>query len=149
MTKSINLYNRKKEIIGTVVFDDDDYELVSIYPWSMTKAGYAYSPKCNKNTGFWYMHRLITNATSGLVVNHINHNKLDNRKENLEQCEHRENIRKMKKHSGVYWDKSRGKWAATITKDYKKIFLGRFDNITDATKAREVAEIKEWGYAKK
>ena len=41
---------------------------------------------------------------------------------------------------GVSWDSSRGKWSAEIKPDGKKIFLGRFDSIDEASKARNIAE---------
>lgn len=43
---------------------------------------------------------------------------------------------------GVYWDKSRGKWSASITFKRKNIHLGRFDNKQDAIEARKRAEEK-------
>ena len=43
---------------------------------------------------------------------------------------------------GVFWDKSREKWSASITFQGKKISLGRFDIIEDAAKARKAAEEK-------
>lgn len=140
----INLYNRQKEVIGTVVFDDEDKELVMKYPWSMTKAGYAYSPRSKKDNGCWYMHRLIMDAPEGFVVNHINHNKLDNRKENLEIVSHKVNIRKMKKQSGIAWDKTRNKWRVHITTDYKTRFVGRFNTYEEALNARKQAEKDDW-----
>jgi hypothetical protein len=136
----IKLYNRKKEIIGIVLIDDEDWDLVKDYPWSMSKGGYVYSPKCKKATGQWYMHRLITNAKHEFVVNHINHNTLDNRKANLEQVTHQENIRKMKKQGGVFWDKSRNKWVAQIMHNYKSYHLGRFKTYDEALQARKQAE---------
>lgn len=42
--------------------------------------------------------------------------------------------------TGVCFDKSRQKWAVYIGIDKKKIFLGRFDNLNDAVRAREKAE---------
>lgn len=74
------------------LIDDEDYEELSQYKWTAHHRA--------KNT--WYavryvgkrvdgkrvgvhiqMHRVITNCPDGLVVDHINHNGLDNRKENL------------------------------------------------------------------
>lgn len=43
-------------------------------------------------------------------------------------------------HKGVSWSESKGKWEAYITKDRRKINLGRFENIEDAISARKIAE---------
>lgn len=66
-----------------------------------------------------------------LVVNHINHNKLDNRAENLEIITQRENsnkkhLKSTSKYIGVSWDKSRSKWFSRIRIKYKYKYLGRF-----------------------
>lgn len=42
--------------------------------------------------------------------------------------------------TGVYWDKSRGKWCATITFKHKKYHLGRYAKLEDAASARKTAE---------
>lgn len=46
---------------------------------------------------------------------------------------------------GVCWDKSRGKWMASIRFKGKKYNLGRFDDIQDAIDARKEAEKKIFG----
>lgn len=83
----------------------------------------------------------------GKDVDHINHNRKDNRKENLRVIEHYQNITNCKTYSnntsgrkGVHWDKSRSKWAASLTYNQKTYYLGRFDNYEDAVAAREKAE---------
>ena len=43
---------------------------------------------------------------------------------------------------GVNWDKSRGKWQASIRLNTKKIYLGRFEKFEDAVAARKEAEEK-------
>ena len=48
-------------------------------------------------------------------------------------------------HKGVSWDKSRNKWYAYITVNYKLINLGRFSILEDAIEARKKAEIKYFG----
>jgi phage terminase large subunit-like protein len=45
-------------------------------------------------------------------------------------------------HKGVSWDKSRGKWAASIYHASKCKHLGRFVNIEDAIAAYKVAAAK-------
>ena len=81
------------------------------------------------------------------IVDHINHNPLDNRKSNLRICTNQENIfnSKIAKTNksgvkGVYWDTSRNKWHAQICIDNKTKDLGRFTNIEDAIKVRKESE---------
>jgi hypothetical protein len=60
--------------------------------WCITKNGYAYG-FVNGNKLFMHQY-IMPNKKTGYVVNHINHNKLDNRRENLEVILFAENIRK-------------------------------------------------------
>ena len=46
---------------------------------------------------------------------------------------------------GVCWNKNANKWRAKLTYKYKIIYLGYFDNLEDARKARKDAEIKYFG----
>ena len=82
-------------------------------------------------------------------VDHINHDKHDNRIENLRVVTHRENTknRTIPKSNtsgfvGVVWCKGRGKWRAQIMVDGRSISLGRFVNKCDAIRARKTANIK-------
>jgi hypothetical protein len=127
-----------------ILYDDQDKELVEKYKWHVHKTGYAYSAQCYRDTGIWYMHRLIMGNPEGLVINHINHIKSDNRRENLEIVTHQENIRKMEKQAGVSWDENRGKWIAQITHNGKNNFLGRYDDYTEALNVRKEAEKRMW-----
>ena len=96
-----------------------------------------------------YLHRIITNAPKGYEVDHIDRNTLNNRRENLRVCTRQENSRNKTKqrnntsgYKGVSWDKAKKKWRAFISVDKKQIFLGRYDNIEEAIKARQQADIK-------
>ncbi|MCA9312763.1 HNH endonuclease [Candidatus Saccharibacteria bacterium] len=97
------------------------------------------------------MHRFITNAPKGMVVDHISGNTLDNRQSNLRVCTNAANIRNGKLRinnstgvQGVTWDKSRNKWQSRIKVNYKTVHLGRYNSLEEATKARKLAEKKYW-----
>jgi len=71
----------------------------------------------------------------------------DNRKTNLRVCTARENTLngKVPKNNtsgviGVSFSKSKNKWKAFINKDYKQLFLGYYETMTDAVRARLIAE---------
>lgn len=77
------------------------------------------------------MSRFITKAPKGMVVDHINHDTLDNRKANLRVCTNQENCRNKQRHAksssrfkGVYLIKTTGKWGAKISRNYVQIYLG-------------------------
>lgn len=128
-------------------FDLEDYDLIKDYHWCIDKNGYVKSNDIR-------MHRLVMNEKNPkVVIDHIQHNKNDNRKKNLRKCISKENTRncnpgKNNKSGfvGVYFDKQRNKWAATIKVDRKTIYLGRYNDIEDAVSARVEAEIKYFGY---
>lgn len=128
-------------------FDKEDYDLIKEYTWSINDQGYVISNPLGKHIR---MHLIVMGRdgnNDGKDVDHINHNRKDNRKENLRIIEHYQNITNCKTYSnntsgrkGVYWDKSRNKWMALLTYNQKTYHLGRFDNYEDAVLAREKAE---------
>ena len=81
----VGVMNNGKEFL----FDKDDYDKVSKYTWYTTN-GYV-STRDNQQTQI-YLHRLVMNNPEGMVVDHINHNPFDCRKNNLRACSIRENV---------------------------------------------------------
>ena len=84
-------------------------------------------------TSSQFLSRLILNAPKGTVVDHINRDTLDNRKENLRVTNYSNNVRNSRIYStnksgyrGVSWDKFYNKWRAQITVNRKNIVLGFF-----------------------
>ncbi len=96
------------------------------------------------------MHRAVMGVEDERVVDHQNHNGLDNRRTNLriatwtENCwnKRKANFNSSSKYKGVMWDKRRGKWQAQIGHNGKKIFIGYFDDEETAARAYD-AKAKE------
>jgi len=70
------------------IVDDEDYEWLNQSLWYLSCAGYAMrsTPRLNgvcQSPTKIRMHRLIVGARSGELVDHLNRNKLDNRRRNL------------------------------------------------------------------
>jgi hypothetical protein len=127
------------------LIDTEDLLKIAGHSWYFQSGYAATSIGGRKNKKMIYMHRLIMGITDNKIrIDHINHDKLDNRKQNLRACSHSENGKnlpvrkssnKTSKYKGVYFDKSRDKWTARIKVDYKGIFLGRFDDEKQAALA--------------
>ena len=88
-------------------------------------------------------------AEPGQYVDHINGDRLDNRKENLRFCTLSQNSMNKRgrssrtsKYKGVCYAKRRNKWQASIRVDGKERFLGYFNNEEDAAKAYDEAALK-------
>ena len=82
------------------IVDKDDFEYLSQYKWTaQPKHGNVYAFRMSKRTKPYekrhtiFMHREILKARENFLVDHINHNTLDNRKSNLRECSHSENMR--------------------------------------------------------
>ena len=88
------------------------------------------------------LHRLIAENfiayKEGMVVDHIDRDKLNNNVSNLRFVSQRENtsyIRGNSKYTGVYLPTGRDKWRAAITVDGKKQHIGNYDTQEEAHKA--------------
>lgn len=140
------LKNKYGEIVGESIVDIDDVDIISQYKWSLGNHGYVTSG-AGKNQIL--LHRLLSHAPDDVYVDHINRNKLDNRKSNYRFCTNQENNRNKGLYShntsgitGVTWNKERNKWQAQIVVNNQNINLGRFLSFGDAVKARLRAEEK-------
>jgi hypothetical protein len=72
---------------SVVIVDDCDEDLMRKFRWSLI-CGYASTQYAGNATR---MHRMIIGAKPGEIVDHINRNRLDNRRENLRLCSSSEN----------------------------------------------------------
>jgi hypothetical protein len=108
--------------------------------------GYLYV--CTDDDRMFFVHRLVAeafipNPENKSDVDHIDGNRQNNNVNNLRWCSHSENMMNtgLSKANtsgikGVYYDKRIGMWRAQIMHNYKTHYLGCFNNIEDAAKAR-------------
>lgn len=129
-------------------FDLEDYGKIKDYCWHISGNGYVQAQKPDKKR--INLHSLILPSTN--IVDHINRNKNDCRKSNLRICSYSENNRNngLKKNNtsgiiGVNWNKTQNKWQARVHMNGKAIHLGFFSDMTEAIKARLLAEQKYYG----
>lgn len=127
---------------------DEDYDGLSKRKWCVAKMNgriaYAVrSPsKLSGKKGNIYMHReIMGESANGLVVDHINGDGLDNRRENLRVCTHQENFQNSHKHRsgrsvGVYYNKAHKKWRAQKWLSRGELVcIGSYDSESEAAAA--------------
>ena len=144
------------------LIDDEDFELVSKYKWMFGNGGYAmtwiYCPEYQNNR-FTAMHKILIKYDKKLRCDHINRNKLDNRRINLRICTHQQNLQNrpmsidnLSGYKGVDFCKNKKLYRARICANFKKYHLGYFENKKDAAIAYNNAAIKlvgEFAYLNK
>lgn len=88
----VKLFFREHEIL----LDIDDFRKIKFSGWHVSGFGYAYS-----NVGNKLMHRIIVPTVEPYVFDHVNRNKLDNRKRNLRVVTKSQNSLNMPLRSGM------------------------------------------------
>lgn len=132
------------------IIDSEDYDVIKNHTWYRSKIGYIVSDifiNKNKNNQI-RLHRLIMNADNKMLIDHIDGNKLDNRKCNLRLATKQENARNSKipksntsQYKNVSFRKDRNKWRSYINISGKQISLGHFETKEEAAIAYNNAAI--------
>lgn len=125
--------------------DDEDYPQLSDIAWYCHR-GYAVTSIFSRKTTV-LMHRLILLPPEKLQVDHINHNKLDNRRANLRLAtQTQQNGNRLKflgtsRFKGVSWRNRPKCWLVQCHQTY----VGSFEDEIEAAKAYNAAALKYWG----
>jgi len=133
-----------KIIIATggeeVYVDAEDYEFVNRHNW-FVKQGYAITRMNGKDL---YMHRMIFGKIpAGMVVDHVDRDKLNNRKGNLRPASHVQNVFNSNAGEGVGVShyvgvsRKRGKWMASCSIKDKDVYIGIHDDEIECAKMRD------------
>ena len=148
--------------------DDEDFEYLSQFNWRVkigkhTKYAYRHKP-CTQGS-YIIMHREITNAPDGLVVDHLDGDGLNNQRSNLVVCSQSVNIQRSKYKNPNQSSKYRGVtkrvqtakrkllghndpagYQAAITVNQRRIHLGTFKTEEEAAIAYNQAAINFFGH---
>ena len=138
------------------IVDDEDFEYLNQWKWRVGTSGYATRTVQGKNdlgarvSRSLIMHRVIMNAKKGEFIDHVDTDRLNNRKNNLRFCSSSQNSMNRSKKSkskfkGVSWHKRDKRWRAEIKVDGIRIHLGYYVNAIEAVSAYDQAAKKYFG----
>jgi hypothetical protein len=138
--------------------DDEDYERLNAHKWwASARAGdVVYAQRWGRINGestTIKMHRDIMGFPAGLDVDHIDHDGLNNQRNNLRCATRTENLANKRctrttgssAFKGVYWEKYKQRWRVEITKDGVRHRVGRFKDEIGAAIAYNTAAIHLYG----
>lgn len=143
------------------IVDSEDFDVLDTYNWyaqysKNSDTFYALRSTWSKGANIREvesMHRFIMGVKdTDLIVDHINHNGLDNRRSNIRACTHTENLRNQKpnkkfssQYVGVNFCKKSRKWLASINIDRKMVNLGYYLTEVEAAIVRDKFAKKHYG----
>lgn len=114
-------------LLNKTILLDDDLDISDFRSWYVNSHGYV---RCRKKRDLkdYFIHRLILGLEKGnkQLVDHINGNKLDNRRSNLrlvtssQNCMNRASSKG--KYKNVYWDNYHNNWFTVVKKDGKTYY---------------------------
>lgn len=139
----VPLLARDRTVKAHALVSECDAERVLKFVWCLNDNGYAWRNSATARPKHIYLHRFLMDCQpgDGMYVDHINRDRLDNRRTNLRivtPAQSRQNtpaIGGSSPHRGVHWDSDRGKWTAQAQLADRMHQIGRFDSEDEAARA--------------
>lgn len=131
---------------GWAKVDPGDYERLVSHRWQMGSDRYAYGRPHGRGTPRIAMHRFILGMDSSdpLDVDHINGERLDNRRSNLRRCTRAENLSNRtvpstgeSRFRGVHRARGARSWTARASRNNRTVHIGSFPTELDAAIAAQ------------
>ena len=127
---------------ASFIFSPEDIELVKNHSWSLAR-GYVRTTIEGRTR---YLHRLVLGVSDEVEVDHLNLNRLDNRRSNLRPASHSENQMNRRAHrgnkcgfKGVCENPRTGKFFAYINAKGERTYLGSYETSVQASIAYDNA----------
>ena len=136
----IPMRNKFREIVEYAIVDADDFERVSQYPWRLS---HGYASGTVEGRSIFMHHFVFKKPSDGKVIDHINNDRLDNRKNNLREATRAENSHNVSKRSGTSQYKGVSLYNGHVYENNAKKYsaryaskhLGLYDDEESAAKA--------------
>ena len=127
------IHNKNKELVAKVIVSEIDWKWLMQHKFYLEKNGYA---RTRIGKSRIYIHRLIMKPENEMVVDHINRNRLDNRRENLRIITLAENAQNkpFRNGRGVSYIPSSNKYQSQAKQNGKQIRLGLYETREEAAK---------------
>jgi hypothetical protein len=136
----------------TALVDEEDFPILSRYSWRIDPKGYVVTGMCGTTVR---LHRFILNPNKNVQLDHKNHNKLDNRKDNLREAtnsQNQHNVPKTKRvtssrYKGVHLrkDLKEKQWSARGSLGNKRVTLGYYLTEEEAAEAYNTFARENYG----
>lgn len=136
------------------IVDEDDLPALSSRAWRIFLVAKRFPYVATSTGGQHLLHRVVTAAPAGMVVDHINGNTLDNRKANLRVCTRRENLANRRKQSnsgqrfkGISSDSRARGWNVAIGSSSQgtRKYIGRYKTEEEAAAMYDLAAVLTFG----
>ena len=146
----INLYNQKSIKVGEFIIDLEDLERVIQKKWRISFDNHIVTGNCTPNNPSTQLSYIVLNipVTKGLVIDHIDCNPFNNRKNNLRVCLQSQNcinrsFCSRNKYNGIIgcsWSKDHQAYAPEIRANNQRVHLSYYDTFEEGVFARLIAE---------
>jgi len=132
--------------------DDEDYNMLMRYKWHAAKCNNIfYAVTTYRDAGKQinlFMHRMLLNPQKGKIIDHIDHNGLNNQKHNIRICTYSDNAQNRKgkgnsKFKGVYY--RRGKYEVAIRDNGKLKHIASTHDEIEAAKIYDINALAIYG----